>query len=137
MSYTTEHRRMKPILDQARAFNVANNPAPQALFDPLRAGFNIWCTPDDHPDGWESVTMLAGAFAKPCDFVASVYGGWTDARITHLTLSTAAYALRNHENGRARAYLNRPDDIAWAKVKTAWLFTQAHMSLPTILITDE
>jgi len=32
MSYTTEHERMKPVLDLARKLDIATNPAPEAVF---------------------------------------------------------------------------------------------------------
>src|SRR5437016_4913543 len=96
MSYASEHRRMQPVLDKARRLDIASHPGPNSLFDALMAGFNIWCTPDDHPDGWEGVKMIAGAFAKSCEYVATATWGWTDERITHIELGTAAYALRDH-----------------------------------------
>ncbi len=76
MSYTTEHKRMKPVLDLARKLDIATNPAPEALFEAGSGGFQIWATPDDHPKGWDGVPMDMGAFAKPCAFVASVWWGW-------------------------------------------------------------
>ena len=96
MSYSTEHQRLKPVLDTARQFDVADNPAPEAIFETGAAGFQIWCTPEDHPQGWNDVPMDAGAFCKPCAYVASVHWGWEEESITHLVLSTDAYALREH-----------------------------------------
>lgn len=138
MSYTSEHRRLKPILDKARRLDIATHPGPNSLFESLTAGFNLWCTPDDHPDGWESIPMDAGAFAKPCEYVGTATWGWTDERITHIELETDAYALRDHDRSEANrgpdAYRDRPYDIAWAATKVAWLFSLAGMACPPIVV---
>jgi len=63
---------MQPVLDLARRLDIATNPEPQAIFEAGTAGFQIWCTPADHPKGWEGVVMTAGAFSKPCEYVASI-----------------------------------------------------------------
>jgi hypothetical protein len=72
MSYSTEHQRMKPVLDTVRQLDIAENPEPEAIFENGAAGFQIWCTPEDHPQGWNDVPMDAGAFCKLCAYVASV-----------------------------------------------------------------
>jgi hypothetical protein len=105
MSSYSEHNRMKPVLDLARTLDIEDNPSPEALFDAGSAGFNIWCTPDDHPDdpeGWILIIdkLIPGAFIKPCGFVASVYWGWDDDCITHIRLSTSAYELEEHLTSR-------------------------------------
>src|SRR5712692_6500205 len=125
MIYHTEHQRMKPVLDKARRLNIESHPAPNSIFDPLLAGFNIWCTPDDHPKGWEVTRMDAGAFSKPCEYVATATWGWMDETITHVRLTTDAYALSDRDRGERRhqEYRNRPDDVEWAAAKVAWLFS--------------
>ena len=147
MSYTSEHRRLAPVLEKARELDIAHNPAPEALFDPGIAGFNLWCTPEDQPEGWAGVPMSAGMWTKPCAFVASVGWGWEGEAddhptITHLTLETAAYELGDHAPERYRrsphqrdddprpSIFNRPADIAWAKAKTRALFAQAGVPCP-------
>ncbi|MEW5869089.1 MAG: hypothetical protein AB1894_07435 [Chloroflexota bacterium] len=127
MSYSNEHRRMKPVLDLARRLDIAVNPEPEAIFEAGTAGFQIWCTPADHPKGWDSVVMTAGAFSKPCEYVASVSWGWEGENITHLLLSTDAYAL-----GRSKRNHNRPADLAWAKRKIRRLFKQVGVTCPEI-----
>ena len=84
---------MDPVLQQARIWDIANNPASEAVFETGTGGFQIWCTPEDHPKGWEGVPMDAGTFSKPCDFVAGVHWGWDGELITHLVVETDAYAL--------------------------------------------
>jgi len=146
MSYYTEHQRLRPVLEKARELNIGWNPAPGALYDPLPAGFNIWCTPEDHPDGWEAVTMDQGAFSKPCAFVATVTWRWNEdldePQITGLNLTTTAYALRDlwrkSPQGRMRpepTFVNRPADLAWAREKIHWLFQEA--GLPVLPIYTE
>jgi hypothetical protein len=140
MSYTSEHHRMRPVLDKARRLDIATHPGPNSLFEALLAGFNLWCTPEDHPQGWDGVSRDAGAFAKPCEYVGTATWGWTDERITHIELDTEAYALRDHDYGEAKqrpaAYRDRHDDIAWAAAKVAWLFSLAGMECPPIVVGD-
>ena len=119
MSYTTEHRRLAPVLAKARQVDIATNPAPEALFESLTAGFNLWCTPEDHPPGWDGVPLIAGAFAKPCGFVGTAYWKWDDDRIVAISLGTDAYD---------------PEDLEWAEQKIRWLFTQAGVPCPPIVI---
>jgi hypothetical protein len=129
MSYHTEHLRMAPALEKARKLDIASHPAPNSIFEALPAGFNIWCMPEDHPEGWEGLPMIAGAFSKPCEYVATATWGWEDEQITHIALETDAYALSDHEKGtrHSRKFHNRPEDVAWATEKIAWLFHHANL----------
>lgn len=128
---------MAKVLELANRYDIANNPDPKAIFDPGIAGFQIWCTPDDHPAGWSGVPMDTGAFTKPCKYVASAMWGWEGDKITHLVLSTDAFSLReyhikNGEYGPYSKYKNRPADLSWAKDKITWLFRQADTLVPII-----
>ena len=136
MSYATEHQKMKPVLDKAREFAIATNPAREALFDAGNAGFQIWCTPEDHPEGWENIPMDAGAFSKPCEYVASVRWGWENETITHLVLSTDAFAWSEFQARERYTGHNRPEDLTWAQEKIRWLFTQAEVPLPPIRVEN-
>ena len=129
MSYSSEHRRFKPVLDLAHQLDIATNPEPGAIFEAGTAGFQIWATPDNHPKGWEGIVMTAGAFSKPCEYVASVSWGWEGETISHLLLSTDAYALERKGSKRTH---NRPADLAWAKRKVRWLFKRAGVKCPEI-----
>lgn len=128
---------MRPVLEKARRWDIAREPAPHALFEALTAGFNLWCTPDDHPAGWEGVPMIAGAFAKPCEYVATATWGWEDERITHIQLGTEAYALRERRRGRPKDYRNRPEDVEWATAKLLWLFNLAGIACPPIRVPGD
>jgi hypothetical protein len=132
MSYHSQHRRMKPVLDLARELDIATNPAPDAIFEAGSGGFQIWCIPNDHPQGWDGVAMSQGTFSKPCAYVASVHWGWEGDRITHLALSTDAYDLSDHHGEGRHAYHNRTPDVAWAKEKIVHLFNQAGVIMPPI-----
>ena len=90
MSYTTEHKRIKPVLDLARKLDIATNPAPEALFEAGSGGFQIWATPDDHPQGWDGVPMSMGTFAKPCAFVAQGYFKKNDVAASDVRNRTSA-----------------------------------------------
>ena len=150
-SYSSEHRRMKPVLEAARSLDIATNPASEAIFEAGSAGFQIWCTPTEHPEGWEAVapTMFPGAFAKACEFVASVHWHWDDETIVGLNLSTAAYALADrlperYTNSETRKVLldkesifNRPEDIAWARKHIHRLFKLANVPMPPVFTNNE
>ena len=131
-----EHQKMKPVLEKAGEFDIATNPAPEALFDAGNAGFLVWCTPSDHPAGWEGLPMTQGEFSKPCEYVASVQWGWEEETITHLVLSTEAFALSEFRDRTEYTGHNRPEDIAWSKEKIRWLFAQAGVPLPPIRVKD-
>ena len=66
-------------------------------------------------------------FSKPCEFVGTATWGWEDERITHIALETDAYALSDRDSvgQHSKAYHNRPEDLAWATEKIAWLFRHA------------
>ena len=150
-SFSSEHRRMQPVLEMARKLDIGTNPASDALFEAGSAGFQIWCTPADYPEGWEQVVtkMFPGAFAKDCAYVASVHWRWEGECIVGLNLSTAAYALadtlserftdsetRRDVNEKQTIY-NRPDDLAWAQKQIHRLFRLAGMHTPPIYTEQE
>lgn len=138
MTIRSEHYRLKPVLDLARRLDIATNPHPSAIFEGGNGGFQIWCTPLDHPEGWSQITMNAGAFSKPCEYVGSVLWMWDGDNIVALEIETSAYALADQmpeeycdqEDGRRRTIFNRDADIEWLKEKTAWLFAEAGVPLP-------
>lgn len=136
MSYSMEHKRMKPVLDLARKLDIATNPEPDALYEAGSGGFQIWCSPDDHPEGWEGVPMNMGAFAQPCAFVGSVIWGWEGEKIAYLELETEAYDLRG-VNQRPPGTRNRPEDVSWASEKIRRLFEQAGVTCPSIRVGGE
>ena len=150
-SYSSEHRRMKPVLEAASRLDIATNPDAEAIFEVGSAGFQIWCTPTEHPEGWEAVaqTMFPGAFAKACEYVASVHWHWDDETIVGLNLSTAAYALADrlperYTNSETRKALlgkesifNRPEDIAWARKHIHRLFKLANVPTPPVFTNQE
>jgi hypothetical protein len=137
MTFFTEHKRMKAILDLAERLCIEKNSSPEALYAAGNGGFNIWCTPEDHPQGWEGLPMIAGAFAKPCESVASVLWGWENEAITHVVLTTDAFALmerdaRRRDHKPYAEYRNRREDLEWSEGKIAWLFQKAGLLVPII-----
>jgi hypothetical protein len=131
VSFHTEHLCMRPVLEKARKFAIATEPAPNAIFEALLAGFNIWCTPEDHPEGWEELPMIAGAFSKPCEYVGTATWGWEDEHITHMLSD------RDPAGRHAKAYHNRPEDVAGAVTKVGWLFSRAGIPCPPIKLSRE
>jgi hypothetical protein len=138
MSYSAEHRRMQPVLDLARKLDIATNPDPTALYEAGNAGFQVWCTPDDHPEGWDDIQMNAGAFSKPCEYVGSVHWKWEGEQIVALEISTTAYALADQKPGEynRQSIANREADIEWLVDKIAWLFEKAGVVMPSCEIVD-
>jgi hypothetical protein len=142
MTIQSEHQRMKPVLDLARQLDIATNPDPSAIFEAGSGGFQVWCTPLDHPEGWNGIVMNPGAFSKPCEYVGSVNWAWEDESIVALAIETSAYALADQmpdeycnlqdipAGFRLRTIFNRDEDINWLKEKIAWLFAEAGVLLP-------
>lgn len=147
--YSSEHRRLKPVIDMARTLDVATNPAPSALYEAGSAGFQIWCSPTDNPGrDWKKVTMTPGAFKKPAEYLASVHWKWEDETVIGLEVSTCAYALADRFPNRFSAspiaerlglqsIRNRTDDLVWAKAKIQYLFRLAGIAVPAIYLTEE
>lgn len=142
MSYHSEHLRMKPVLDLAGRLDIASNPEPEAVYEAGNGGFQVWCTPEDHPAGWEEIRMAAGAFAKACEYLGCVQWQWEGEEIVGLQIETTAYALAEQQpnlytaqddplsGDRRRSIHNRPEDIDWLQTKVARLFAQAGVPLP-------
>jgi hypothetical protein len=133
--------RMKPVLDLARFLDIATNPEPYAIFESSSAGFQVWCTPQDHPLGWEGVQMIAGTFSKPCEYLGSVHWKWESEQIVALEIESSAYALAEQKpdefcnlneiplGDKRRTIFNRGADIAWLQEKVTWLFEEAGIPL--------
>ena len=142
MSHSSEHRRLAHVLAFARRLDIATNPVPDALFEALPAGFNVWCTPEDHPQGWDGIPLISGAFAKPCGFVGTATWKWEGEQIVAISLETDAYDLADHcpevfarkTRGDWISIHNRPEDLEWIEGKVRWLFEQVGIPFPYILI---
>lgn len=154
MSYQIQHSIYGPVIEQARLFDVFRSPAPNSVFEPLTAGFQLWCNPNNKPGGkeWESVEFDRGRTAQDCSYVGTILWGWNkdseNPLITHLELLTIAYALEKVYRHRLSAGIsdghvaripatemnglitNRPADVEWAKEKTYWLFSLAGVPIP-------
>jgi hypothetical protein len=144
---------LNQLLEVVCSLDIALNPAPEAIFDPLIQGFNIWCTPNDNPGGdWSKITshMIAAAYTKPCEYVACTFAKWDEEvrHITHFSLSTDAYALQDRLPNEYTAYkrliakgyqsiCNRGDDVAWAKKKIEWVFAKARLDCPRIIVEED
>jgi hypothetical protein len=116
----------------ARKLDIATNPHPQAIFETGSGGFQVWCTPDDHPQGWNGIHMNSGAFSKPCEYAGGAYWKWENDKIVALEIETTAYALSDQkpdEYRNHRTNTNRAADIEWLKQKIVWLFDKADVPL--------
>lgn len=136
MSYTTEHKRLEPVLQMCRVLDIATSPSPFALFESGSGGFQVYCTPQDNPGGdWLKVKdyMIAGAFAKPCAFLGEAAWHWEDETITGVDIGTYAYHLKDYlpTQYTLGSIHNRKDDLAWLKKKITKLFKDAGLEAPT------
>jgi len=141
MSHSSEHQKMKPVLDLARELDIATNPHRAAIFEAGSGGFQVWATPFDHPKGWNDIVMNSGAFSKPCEYVGSVHWKWDEDRIVALEIETSAYALADQKPDEfcnltdiptgfeRRTIFNRDADIEWLQEKITWLFAEAGVPL--------
>ena len=142
MSHSSEHQHMKPVLDLAHKLDIATNPHHAAIFEAGSGGFQVWCTLQDHPKGWNDIVMNSGAFSKPCEYVGSVHWKWEAETIVGLEIETSAFALADQKpdeygqmlnlvlDDHRRTIFNRDADIEWLKEKVTWLFEQAGVPLP-------
>lgn len=97
ISYASEHMRMKPVIDQVRRLS-AFSADPAGLYEFISAGFNLYCTPDDHPDGERDFAQAEGQ-GKPISLVARVNWHFEDEKITGLdirmeSLGESAWAIK-------------------------------------------
>jgi len=135
---------MKPVLDLARHLDIATNPDPQAIFEAGNSGFEVWCTPQDRPQGWDDIHMLTGSFAKPCEYVGSARWKWEAETIVALAIRTAAYALADQKpdqysssyavspDSNLCSIFNRRTDLEWLREKITWLFREAGVPMPPL-----
>lgn len=144
------NQEIKTMLAFVRGLDIGTNPEPAALFDPLIQGFNIWCIPSDHPGGdWDNIIKHfdAGAYSKRCEYVGCAF---YDSETGSMTLTTDAYALRDHmpqkyhygwttkgRLGELESTHNRPDDIRWARAKVEWVFSELGIPCPEIVIGED
>lgn len=150
MNLPTNHYKsvIEPIMELGKKLDV-KNPEPEALFDVASGCINVWCTPQDHPIGpeWEQVTMTAGAFDKPAEYVGMITWERNDEnRITRIEVTSDAYILadqlpkkfvasKSHVREGVEHICNRPSDLAWLKQKAMWLFEQAGVDLEKVGIS--
>lgn len=136
---------LRRVTEKARQLDIKRNPAPEAIFEEISTGFNLWCIPNDHPGGdWEKVKdkMIPGAFSKPCAFVGTVWAKWDEGvnYVIGMNLTTEAYHLRDYlpdeyvdvPRDARNSIHGRSDDWVWAQEKIAWLFKQAGVPCPPI-----
>ena len=164
-SYSSEHRRLKPVMEAARRLDVGTNPASDALFEAICLSKSFGWFPDlVHAHGtpgrlgsgcahdvsrsiFQSLRSSAGS--STAEYVASVNWHWDDETIVGLNLSTAAYALadrlpdiytssetRKAVHGKPSIF-NRPEDIAWAMKQIHRLFKLANVPTPPIFTNQE
>ena len=96
----------------------------------------------------KGLNLCAGGFSKPCGYVASVRWGWGTCdqkeRIVSVLLDTTAFELADQRpekycgtGSRLLPIRNRAEDIRWAKAKIHWLFKQAGVRCPPIVVVQD
>lgn len=84
--------------------------------------------------------MDAGAFSKPCALVASVSWQWSEGEyptVIGIWLVADAYELERAGLLKTSEIHNRPEDLAWAEEKLAWLWQASRAEGPMPLVVDE
>ena len=125
--------RMDQLLAAGQRLDIATNPDPAAIFEVSRTFIQIWCTPVDHPEGWESAKMSQGDFPKPCALVAGVH--WdNDERVLQIRTERIG-----HENAgtEGETIINRPQDVLWTLGKILDLCKQASIVCPPISLNTK
>ena len=97
----SEHQRMRPVLDQARRFDIASNPDPRAIFEAGSAG------------KWEEDRIVG------LQIETSAYALADQMPDKYSNLSIIPKGIKR------RSSCNREQDIKWLTKKIAWLFKQA------------
>lgn len=132
------HYELHKFLDFILSMDIAHNADPRAIFDPLMAGFNLWATPQFHPDDplWIEVLpfMDRGAWTKPCAYVGTVYY-MHQSKV--LEFSTDAYLLQDRRLLRGwKAIHNRTVDVTWTRSITHQVFERLGLDCPEMILTD-
>jgi|GEM_PF-3256163 len=108
-SYTDEHLRMKPVMDQVRKH------AP--YYAPISAGFEVYCTRKSRPAKGRRQYIDNGRGDPATALVATVRWGWNHnlEKISHLEVT-----------------LSRQEDLRWASRKIGEIFRTAGQRLPSL-----
>lgn len=85
--------------------------------------------------------MDTGAFSKLCEYLASAHWQWSEEEqqtVIGIRLSTDAYALQDARLLKGRQIHNRPEDLAWAEEKLAWLWqaSRAEGPMPQVVVGE-
>lgn len=122
------------LVKALRKFDVAINPAVEALFLIHSSGFTIWALPDNKPPDWPPAAMTTSWGRKPTAYIGNVLWEIAGDKFVSLSLETDAEDLRAVRLRAVRTF-NRREDVRWAKQKIVWLFNQANVAVPKIVIT--
>jgi hypothetical protein len=106
-SYTDEHMRMKPVMDAVRKTR---------MFEPISAGFRLYCTRKTRPP-----QIASRKFSGTRSLVATVTWKW------------------KHSNERIvglEVWLAHKADLAWVRQKIESIFKKAGMDMPHITLKE-
>lgn len=128
---------MRQVLELIQEIGGEGNPIRRAIYQAGSVGFQIWATSFDHPRGWEGVPVSWYAHPRSPAFVAAVWWSWEGDKPTYLCLQTDSRVVHRHaQDPDHRGYLNRLEDIEWAKRKIAWLYSRVGGLVPAIEVVD-
>jgi len=79
---------------------------------------------------------------QACACVASAYWQWSEeehATVIGIRLVTDAYELQRAGLLKTREIRNRPEDLAWARQKLAWLWqaSRAEGPMPPVVVDEQ
>lgn len=130
-----ERRRLAPVLEATRRWDVLTRRYPRALYRAIDDGFRIYATADDRPSGWGPIALpTPEGGCKPAVTLATVRWGWNDdesrPRVVRLDIETDAWYLADRRKTTLAEVHNRGEDLAWARRQAGWLFLQAGVRMP-------
>jgi hypothetical protein len=140
--YGAGHRRMRPLLNVARIYDISINSHLHAVFDPGHAAFAIWCTLRNYPkdDVWRglversvvgpSITFRPGPYAQGCEYHTEVTWAWRGESLAGIQYRTLPHVLIDEKLVPRKEVMNRPADTAWSLEQIQWLWKKAYKGEP-------
>lgn len=113
-------------LDPERGEKAGQSPY---LIEPGPSGFQIWCTTQDHPKGWDGFQFCHNdMFAQDCHPVGQCVWMWG--------VDIPAVYISTYGHDQLGTGPDQPEDLAWLQAKVSALFEAADIPCPPIEIAE-
>lgn len=108
------------ILAVGREFDLEKN----GLYDARMGCVNVWCSPEDKPNCWDS-PIIPAALKYPRSFVGTLYWEWNEeCNEAKLSMSAEAYELKDKKK-RERGEVDWDNIFDWLQEKIWFLVRMA------------